>query len=82
MGLIFIALFAVCLLQPGDTAILTCTCTETTICDVCASQQIEMEQAGSVELQPGMLTATEREELLSAVGDMRGLLSIRLGGQL
>jgi hypothetical protein len=57
-----------------------CTCTDTTVCDDCASQQIEATTPtdGYVELLPGVLTPDEQSDLRSAVTGWLGVLN---GGQ-
>lgn len=48
--------------------LLPCTCTETTVCDSCASQQIEATTpADCVELAPGVLNVEEHREFQAAI---------------
>jgi hypothetical protein len=62
-----------------------CTCTEITLCDACASQQVETLNASTdadfVELRPGMLAQSEQAGVFSAVSGVAGWLSNLGGGQ-
>jgi hypothetical protein len=63
------------------TSPISCSCTEITVCDECASRQIEALNASTnadcVELLPGVLTPSEQSELRSVVAGWLGTLGRR-----
>jgi hypothetical protein len=66
--------------QTTSTDAPTCTCADGVICDSCASSQIEALSAGSVELEPGMLTSTETAGIVSALRSSATSWLASLGG--